>query len=197
MSQGNGGGGGGGYGPPPGGGGYAPPPGGGGYGPPQGGPPQGGGYGPPQGGGYGPPQGGPPQGGGYGPPPAPGGYGPQGQTPNAIVHQGTGTLALDVDFFPLLWMLFFTSPKITINGAMERRPWGKSQIPMPAGVYQLTIAFPYGLMGNAGQATLPQVQIMPGCVTQVTYRAPWIIFLSGSIFQAPPRPADAMSPYGR
>ena len=94
------------------------------------------------------------------------GYGQQG----AIVAQtgGRGAIALDLGFFPLIWMLYFCTPKIVINGAMERRAWGKHTLPMPAGVYQVTISFQYGLMSNAGSATLAQVQVMPDCVTQVT-----------------------------
>ncbi len=123
----------------------------------------------------------------------PGGY----ATPGAMVQQGgQGVVELDLGFFPLLWMLYFCTPKVVINGAMERRPWGKHQIPLPAGVYQLTISFQYGLMSQAGAAHLGQVQVMPGCATQVTYRAPFFIFFSGSIWQVPPRPAGAMT-YGR
>jgi hypothetical protein len=110
-----------------------------------------------------------------------------------VQQGGHGMLELDLGFWPLLWMLYFCTPRVVINGAMERRSWGKHQIPLPAGVYQLSVSFPYGLMSNAGSAHLQQVQIMPGCATGVTYRAPFFIFFGGSIWQLPPRPAGAMA----
>jgi hypothetical protein len=120
------------------------------------------------------------------------------QPPGAMVPHGGGggAILFDLGFFPLLWMLYFCSPRIEIDGATEKRPWGKHRIDMPPGMYGVTVYFPYGLLSRAGVARL-QVQVQPGCVTQVTYRAPFVIFLSGSIWQLQPRPEGAMVMPGR
>lgn len=113
---------------------------------------------------------------------APGGYGMQG----AGDHSQMGELRINTSFFPLLWILFFCTTRIEINGHAINRPWGWSSFPLPAGTHQIRIAFNY-MFGPQGTA-VRNVNIYPGHVTTLRYGAPFIIFMSGDLTEMPAQP---------
>lgn len=153
--------------------------GGGGYG----GPP---GYGPPPGQGYGPPHS--QQGQGYAPGP---GYAPVAQPIGAPMQgQGygpapQGRVKVTLGFIPLQWILYFVTPNIEINGAVRPFKWGTHEFDMPAGQYQLMISFPYFLQSHCCAAR-GLLTVYPGCVTQVTYDAPFFMWSNGTMIVHPP-----------
>lgn len=99
---------------------------------------------------------------------------------------GLGRLEIHTSFFFLAWILFFVSTGIEINGQKHGRPWGNSYFDLPAGTYHLKIYFNY-LFGPAGVSTR-QVTIYEGHTTKLRYSAPWIVFLSGTVYESPPQP---------
>ncbi len=139
-------------------------------------------------------------GGGYAPAgassgPMPGPYGAPGASYGAPYQQPAqpgamtgplGRLVVHTGFFPLMWLLFFVNTVITINGQRSVRPWGSSVFDLPAGDYQVSIAFNY-LFGPAGPARRT-VRIHPGHATRLSYSAPWLVFLDGSMRESPPYP---------
>jgi hypothetical protein len=121
---------------------------------------------------------------GYGMVPAPG-YGmqqPQG---------GQGELKIHTSFFILMWILYFFSTKIEINGQAVNKPWGVSSFPMPAGTHQLRVSFNY-LFGPAGTA-VRNVTVHAGHTTTVRYSAPWLIFLAGDLTEQAPQPMQQLT----
>lgn len=129
-----------------------------------------------------------------------GGYpAPQGQ---ALVHDphaqhqvqaaGWGRLEVHTSFNFLLWILFFVSTGIEINGQKNDRPWGDSFFDLPAGTYHLRIYFNY-LLGPSG-ISQTQVTIHPGYSTKLSYRAPWLVFLSGTLREEAPAPVAQLPP---
>ena len=97
-----------------------------------------------------------------------------------------GELRVHTDFLFLMWVLFFVSTRIEINGQAVNRPWGRSSFPLVAGTYQVRIAFNY-MFGPRGTA-VRNVNIYPGHVTQLRYSAPFIIFMSGDLSETPAQP---------
>jgi hypothetical protein len=83
---------------------------------------------------------------------------------------GMGRLELHSSFFPLMWFLFFTSLRVTINGHEQLRKWGTAHLDLPAGVHHVRVHFP-NLFGPGGVAER-QVQIWPGHATRLRYEAP-------------------------
>lgn len=98
-----------------------------------------------------------------------------------------GRLELRSSFFPLMWFLFFTSLRVTINGQEQLRKWGVTYFDLPAGAYHLKVHFP-NLFGPGGVAERP-FQIWPGHTTKLSYTAPMLFAaLAGSITEGGTQP---------
>ncbi len=104
-----------------------------------------------------------------------------------------GQLAIRPSFFILQWMLFLVSPRISVNGQVQTAKWGLDVYNMPPGDYEVTIWFPWLLMSRCGVATR-RVQVAPGWATNLTYSAPFFIFMGGSMGMPPP---SGLLPQGR
>jgi hypothetical protein len=100
--------------------------------------------------------------------------------------QGGGWLEVKTEFFFMLWILFFVSTGIEVNGQRHRRPWGVTTLELPPGNHQVKIYFNY-LFGPAG-VSIRNVTVHPGHITRLRYSAPWLVFLSGSVTEMPPVP---------
>jgi hypothetical protein len=50
---------------------------------------------------------------------------------------------IDLGFFPLMWILYFIKPWLSVNGAAERRTWGKHQLTLAPGSYTFEAWYPY------------------------------------------------------
>jgi hypothetical protein len=103
------------------------------------------------------------------------------------------TSAIDVHtgFFPLAFLLLLFKPKVAINGG-EYGPvgWGDTRIPVPPGRYQVDAWLPYLFLPEMGRNGTV-VDVPPGAVVQVRWRAPWLIFLKGKVTVAGPYAFDA------
>src|SRR5690606_11037978 len=98
-----------------------------------------------------------------------------------------GRLELHTSFFPLMWFLFFCSPRITINGHEQLRPWGRTFFDLPAGTHHLKVHFP-NLFGPGGKAERA-VQVWPGHTTKLSYSAPFLFAaLAGTLSEAGTEP---------
>ena len=125
------------------------------------------------------------------------GYGamaPMGDPSQAMQMAGPpmGELRIHTSFFFLMWVLFFVSTRIEINGHVINKPWGWSSFPLPAGQHQVRIAFNY-IFGPVGGA-MRTVSVYAGHTTVLRYSAPWLIFLSGDMYEAPPQPSQYLMP---
>ncbi len=127
-------------------------------------------------------QGYPPQ--GHGQP----GQGHPGQGYQPPAGAGTGRLEIHSSFFPLImWFLFFTGPRITIDGREEKRSWGTTSFDLYEGVHVVKVHIP-NLFGPGGKAER-QIQIWPGYTTKLRYSAPtFFAALAGSLMEAGTEP---------
>jgi hypothetical protein len=101
-----------------------------------------------------------------------------------------GQLQVHTSFFFFMWILFFCTPKIVINGQVQRRGWGVTRFDLPAGQYRITVSVPYFFF-DVGTSTI-NVQIHPGQCTMIRWSCPLIIFLSGDISLVGVRPAGPL-----
>ncbi len=98
-----------------------------------------------------------------------------------------GRLQLHTGFFPLMWFLFFTSTRVTINGHEQLRSWGTSHFDLPVGMHHIQVHFP-NLFGPGGKAQ-HQFQIWAGHTTKLNYSAPMLFAaLAGTIREAGTEP---------
>jgi hypothetical protein len=133
------------------------------------------------------PQQGPNQ--GYGQQQASQGYPQQG--PHGYGQAPMGELRVHTSHSPMMWVLYLVNSFIELNGQKQSRPWGWSSFPVAAGHHQLRVGFNY-LFGPAGTA-MRMITIHPGCITEIRYSAPsFIVFMSGDLFELPPRPIQAL-----
>lgn len=117
----------------------------------------------------------------------------QAYDPNQGQMAQYGQLAVRPSFFILQWMLFLVSPRIAINGQVHTGKWGLNVFNLPPGEYEVSIWFPWLLMSQCGKATR-RFQVGPGWATNVTYSAPFFLFMSGSMGSPPP---SGLLPQGR
>ena len=101
-----------------------------------------------------------------------------------------GELRIHTSFLFLMWVLFFVSTRIEVNGQVINRPWGWSSFPLPAGTHQVRIAFNYmfGPMGGA----MRNINIYPGHTSVLRYSAPFFIFMSGDLSEMPAQPTHML-----
>jgi len=97
---------------------------------------------------------------------------------------------IDLGFFPLMWILYFVSPWLAIDGHAQQRSWGKHQMMIPAGQHVFEAWFPYIFRSRTCPALLGVV-LQPGAAYRLRYRPAWLMFLSGSmkIVEQPTLPA--------
>jgi hypothetical protein len=121
-------------------------------------------YGPPQH--YRPPQ----------PYPGPQSYGQQ------YVQPSEG-IAVKTEFFVLAFMLSFVKPKIFVDGQempVQGNGWGRTVIPARPGRHHVHVYTPYFLPPQLGPADA-SVDVHPGQVAELEYRAPLFAWSPGSL----------------
>ncbi len=118
----------------------------------------------------------------------PQGYGPPGQGFSPPQTGGeVGRLELYSKFFPLMWFLYFTKLRVTVDGDEQARDWGRISFDLPAGTHHVKVHFP-NLFGPGGKAEC-MFQIWPGHTTKLTYSAPFLFAaLSGTLIEAGTQP---------
>jgi hypothetical protein len=120
----------------------------------------------------------PPQ---YGQPPAPQ---QPGQQPSPYGQTGDG-IVVNTQFFPLAWVLFFVKPKIAVDGQeTQASGWGRTHLPARPGQHHVHVHVPYFLPPKLGPADAT-VDVRPGQVAELEYKAPMWAFSAGSLGVGP------------
>ena len=105
------------------------------------------------------------------------------QTPPQTHPQAPTGLQATTSFLPLMFLLYFCSPTVVINGYAYRTKWGTQSWPLQPGRYTIEVFFKYLFLARAGPASIV-VDVHPGRVTCLSYEmtVPWV-FAKGSIRQ--------------
>jgi hypothetical protein len=96
--------------------------------------------------------------------------------------EGTGMM-VTTKFFFLAFLLYFFPPTVVIDGTANQVKWGSHFWPTPPGDHSVKIFFKYLFMKEAGPAETT-VTVPEGGTANVTYKAPWLVFLKGKISTA-------------
>ena len=93
-------------------------------------------------------------------------------------------MVLTLKYHPLAFMLGLLTPVVTVNGQRIQARWGRNELPMPQGQYQLHIHAPYLIPSRIGTADTV-VPVAAGQIVDVEYRAPVWAFSPGAIGPPP------------
>jgi hypothetical protein len=93
------------------------------------------------------------------------------------------TTGLSISLNVLWWwqpLYYFSKPLIEINGMPQPARWGRQDISLPPGSYQVRIFFPYMGMKQCGLAELA-ITLPDGQWVSVAYTPPFTIFQPGKL----------------
>jgi hypothetical protein len=94
-------------------------------------------------------------------------------------------IAVDTQFFPLAWLLFFFKPKIAVDGQETTAlAWGRTVLPARPGQHHVHVHVPYFLPSKLGPADAT-ADVRPGQVAELEYKAPMWAFSPGSLGAGP------------
>jgi hypothetical protein len=92
---------------------------------------------------------------------------------------------VNTQFFPLAWVLFFVKPKIALDGQeIPVSAWGRTHLPARPGQHHVHVHVPYFLPPKLGPAETA-VDVRPGQVAELEYKAPLWAFSAGSLGVGP------------
>lgn len=97
--------------------------------------------------------------------------------------EGQTGIDLKTGFFPLMWLLFFFSPAIEVDGEKTKLKWGKAFIPTTPGSHEVEVYYNY-IFGPTSRAKMT-IDVPEGGTVALKYSAPMLIFLSGNLKQVP------------
>ena len=103
------------------------------------------------------------------------------------LERGTG-IEVESSFIPLMFLLFFTHPVVTVGGKAFDIPWGRGFVPLEPGTHDVKIHFPYLI--TEGSPATAEVTVEPGQVTLLRYTVPVIVMMAGNIVQQGSEPAQ-------
>ena len=94
----------------------------------------------------------------------------------------TGTAIEVLPSFNLLqFILFISKPKVAIDGNEQPVSWNKPQrFDVAAGKHTVQVCFSYLILPQAGKNSI-DIDVPAGQTVQVRYKAPWIVFMKGSL----------------
>ena len=102
---------------------------------------------------------------------------------NPQEHVGAG-IAVDAKYSPWVWGFVFLRPKILVNNAAVPGKWGRTVLPAYPGRYHVHVHVPYIVPPRLGSADTI-VDVYPGQITELEYRAPLWSFSRGSLGVGP------------
>jgi hypothetical protein len=102
-----------------------------------------------------------------------------GRPVSAVRSTATAHVELDLGFFPLMWTLLLVRPRVSIDGFVEKRSWGKHAFTLSAGRHVIEAWFPYIFPGKTCRGSIELV-VAAGRSYKLRYRPTWL-FLSGKI----------------
>jgi hypothetical protein len=91
-----------------------------------------------------------------------------------------GTVRVHTSFMALAFVLSMVKTGVVIDGQRYVVPWGTNGFPVSPGRHHVRVFFNYFLPKEAG-ANEVDVVVAPGETVDVSYRAPWLVFLKGRI----------------
>jgi hypothetical protein len=82
-------------------------------------------------------------------------------------------------FFPLSFLLFFFKPRVCLDGGPpDKRTWGETFLSVAPGRHAVRCYVPYLYLRHMGDSTI-EVDVAPGTVVAVQWRAPLLVLLAG------------------
>jgi phage shock protein PspC (stress-responsive transcriptional regulator) len=93
------------------------------------------------------------------------------------------------EFFPLAFMLSLITPVIEINGEKHNKSWGTHSFDLEPGEYNFKIYFPY--FGTQCGANEIRLTIKEGEMRKISYYAPVIVFMEGTIKEEKPTSSES------
>jgi hypothetical protein len=94
--------------------------------------------------------------------------------------EGTSNIDVDAGFNPLSFFLFFTKPRITIDGDTNVGVWGANSYEVAPGRHNVKVAFKYFAKPNTGENAI-DVDVAEGATTRISYRAPMLVTMKGKL----------------
>jgi len=93
-----------------------------------------------------------------------------------------GTIRLTTKFFFLAFLLYLFPAHARVDDQEPVRVgWKTSDLEVSPGTHRLEVYFPYlFIMPKAGRNEV-QVDVAEGQTVNVTYKAPWLVFLKGKM----------------
>ncbi len=103
------------------------------------------------------------------------------QNPGSVpTSSDQAVIEVKTSFIFLAFLLYFFKPVVALNGAEQKQNWGTVSIPVPPGRYTVEAWCNYFLAPHMGRNGVV-VDVAPDTVTRIHWKAPWLIFLQGSI----------------
>ena len=96
-----------------------------------------------------------------------------------VAESRTG-VEVHATFFPLSFFLFLCTPRIDIDGKVQKKPWGRHFFSLNPGRHTVRVYFPYFFMSQCGANSI-DVTVAPGRISQVEYFMPPWMMAKGSI----------------
>ena len=90
-----------------------------------------------------------------------------------------GVVSLRTRFWSMAFLLLLCRTRVELDGHRHVLPWGQLRVPVVAGWHQLRVSFRY-LWMDCGAATR-DFDVRGGHIVELTYRAPWLVFLPGKL----------------
>jgi Protein of unknown function (DUF2510) len=90
-----------------------------------------------------------------------------------------GVVSLRTRFWSMAFLLLFCRTRVELDGQRHVLPWGELRVPVVAGWHQLRVSFRY-LWMDCGAAA-KDFDVRGGHIVELTYRAPWLVFLPGKL----------------
>jgi hypothetical protein len=87
---------------------------------------------------------------------------------------------VELSFFPLMWLLYFVKPWLSVNGVAERKTWATHSLSLAPGRYQFDAWFPYMLSSQTCKGSTV-VDLAAGGSYKLRYRPAWLVFLPGKL----------------
>jgi hypothetical protein len=104
--------------------------------------------------------------------------------PQAYAQPREG-IAVKTEYSPMEFMFAAFTPKIFINGyEVPVAGWGWTVVPLVPGVHHVHVHTPYFLPSRIGAADAT-VEVRPGQITELQYKAPLSTFSPGSLGVGP------------
>jgi hypothetical protein len=112
------------------------------------------------------------------------------QGPSAAATPDQAVIEVRTSFFFLAFILHFCKVYVALNGHAAQQRWGTVSIPVAPGRYTVEAWTNYFIAPEMGRNGVV-IDAMPGTVTRIRWKAPWLIFLKGSIAVTDVAPLDA------